>query len=357
MDKQARYATAARNMLLYADLAGALRALNHAGIPVIVLKGAALAETVYPNIGHRAMGDADLLVRPEDRDRARGALEAAGYRFLPEPEERFGPFDTAFTGEMAFRRQEGALIELHWELTPVEWLRRLIALDTEALWRDAQPLELSWGAGEPRSRGEGERGRGGDRESHPLTPAPLHKSDGARVLQLAPHDMLLHLCLHLAAHNYAHPRGYRDIVQVLNHHHPFPWDKFLDRARRFRLRTACFFALETTVSELDASVPSEVLAALRPPRWQRWLVRHVADPRRGLTGELPYTHARSYLLHLAVADRPIDVLNVVMWLLFPGPRWLAQRYRLQGRLAPWLACLWHPLVILWQGLLASRELK
>jgi len=85
VNKQTRYVIAARNIRLYADLARALRALNQADVPVMVLKGAALAQTVYPRLSQRPMGDADLLVRPEDRDRARGALEAAGYRFLPEP--------------------------------------------------------------------------------------------------------------------------------------------------------------------------------------------------------------------------------------------------------------------------------
>lgn len=318
---KAYYATAARNILIYNDLARALRSLRDAGVPVIVLKGAALAETIYPNIGHRPMGDADLLVRPQCMERARQTLEAAGYRFLPEPEERFKPFDTRFTGEMAFRRNEGALIELHWELTTSEWLRRLIILDIEALWRDAQPLELG----------------------------------GVRVLQLSPHDTLLHLCLHLATHNYAHPIGYRDIVQLLNYHQPFLWSTFLARVRRFRLRTACYFALEAVASVLDAPVPQDVLDALRPAAWQCWLVRRIADPHRGLTGQLPYTRPRSRLLHLAVADRPADVLGVILWLLFPGRRWLAERYRLHGWLKPWLACVWHPLIVLRQGLLGLRE--
>jgi len=319
---KAYYATAARNLLIYNDLARALRALSEAGVPVIVLKGAALAETIYPSIAHRPMGDVDLLVRPEDRDQARAALEDAGYRFLPEPQQRFSPFDTEFTGEMAFRRNEGPLIELHWQLTPAEWLRRLIALDTEALWRDAQPLEIG----------------------------------GVQALHLSPPDTLFHLCLHLTAHSYVHPAGYRDIVQLLNHHQPFPWSAFVARVSRFRLRTVCYFALEAATSVLGASVPQDVLDALRPPAWQRWLVRRIADPHQGLTGKLSYTRPRSYLLHLSVADRPADIFAVILWLLFPGRHWLAERYRLQGRLKPWLACLWHPFIILWQGLLGLWEL-
>ncbi len=71
---------------------------------------------------------------------------------------------------------------------------------------------------------------------------------------------------------------------------------------------------------------------------------------------MAYSRPRGYLLHLALADRPADVLRVMVWLFFPGPRWLAERYRLRGRWQPWLACLWHPWVVLSQGLLGLRAL-
>jgi hypothetical protein len=70
-----------------------------------------------------------------------------------------------------------------------------------------------------------------------------------------------------------------------------------------------------------------------------------------VAGQLAYSRPARYLLRLAFADRPVDVLRVLWWLFFPSPRWLAERYRLRGRWRPWLACLWHPLVVLSQGLL------
>jgi hypothetical protein len=315
-------AVAIHNLLLYGDLIRALRALSEAGIPAIVLKGAALADTIYPSIADRPMNDVDLLVRLADRDRARAALEGAGYHFLPEPRQRFGPFDTEFTGEMQFRRSEHNVIELHWELTASEWLRRLADLDMKVLWHDVRPFEIG----------------------------------GAQALQLSPCDTLLHLCLHLSAHSYAHENNFRDIRQLLDHERPFPWDTFVARARRFRLRSACYFVLDAVASELRASVPSDVLDVLRPPAWQRRLVPLIADPRRALAGQLAWSKPRGYLLHLALADRPMDVLRIMVWLFFPGPRWLGERYRLRGRLRAWLACLWHPLVVLSQGTLGLWEL-
>ena len=52
--------------------------------------------------------------------------------------------------------------------------------------------------------------------------------------------------------------------------------------------------------------------------------------RVGCCGELHYPSERDTLLHLAVADRPLGVLYTIAWFFFPGPRHLAERYRLHA---------------------------
>ncbi len=220
-----------RNLFLYGDLIRALNALSEAGVSVIVLKGAALAVTIYPSLADRPMCDIDILVQPGQRDRARTALENAGYRFLPEPSQPFGPFDTEFTGEMKFRRGEHSAIDLHWELICQEWLRRLTALDLAEWWRDARPFNI-----EP-----------------------------ASARQLSPCNTLLHLCLHLSSHAYVHPNGYRDIRQLLAHEQPFPWDDFVARARSFRLTALCYFVLDAVTSVPASSGPENRPPTPQPP--------------------------------------------------------------------------------------------
>ena len=321
---RAYYANAARNILLYAELGRVLKALGSEGIEVVVLKGAALAETIYPSIAHRPMGDVDLLVRPQHLERAQRTLEVVGYRFVPEPEGQFKPFDTRFTGEMAFCQEEGigALIELHWEIIIPEWYRRTTALKVEVLWERARPFEL----------------------------------EGAAAWQLSPEDTLIHLCVHLAAHAFHHPPAYNDIAHLLRAESPFPWDRFMERAADSRLRTPAYFALAAAQKLEDAPVPDEILTKLRPSSLRRKLVEAIANPERVAAGEIPFSRPRSYLLHLALADRLRDALGVLLWLLFPGPRWLAQRYMLQGHLSPFLYSLIHPLFVTWQGLLGVRDL-
>ena len=53
--------------------------LNKHEIPVIVLKGAALLELVYSDIGLRPMEDIDLMVRPESLDDVRKILKDMGF--------------------------------------------------------------------------------------------------------------------------------------------------------------------------------------------------------------------------------------------------------------------------------------
>jgi hypothetical protein len=317
-----RYQNAAKNLLIYYELGEAIKVLSACQVPVIVLKGAALAKTVYPEISDRPMGDIDLLIHIEDRVVAVHALENAGYRFLPEPRAPRSPFNTNFTGEATYCRLNGIHLDLHWELTPVEWLRRVLALDEEVMWRSALPLEI----------GE------------------------IRTLQLSPVDTLLHLCLHLAAQNFAYPTGFRDIVQVLSHYHPYPWEKFLERAAKCKMSVICYFALDVAAVSLGGLVPGEVLEVLCPPAWQNWLVRAIVEPRSGMLGHVQYNRRLSYLLHLVLCDQPRDFLKVLLWLLFPGKHWLTQRYELKGNWQSRLACIWHPFFVTWQGVLGLHEL-
>ena len=76
------YASVARNTVLFQELERILRILAEANIPVIVLKGAALAQTIYPDIALRPMTDLDILVKSEHLDRAVELLRTTGYRWL-----------------------------------------------------------------------------------------------------------------------------------------------------------------------------------------------------------------------------------------------------------------------------------
>ena len=77
--ERAYYTSLANNLLLQRELGCILNSLERAGIPTIILKGAALAETLYPDIATRPMNDLDLLTRQSHLEKAVKVIEAFGY--------------------------------------------------------------------------------------------------------------------------------------------------------------------------------------------------------------------------------------------------------------------------------------
>lgn len=73
------------NSLLMSCLQEILSVLESKGIPCLVLKGAALCQTVYRDIGLRPMRDIDLLLAKEDVHRAHALLESHDYRSTGDP--------------------------------------------------------------------------------------------------------------------------------------------------------------------------------------------------------------------------------------------------------------------------------
>ena len=133
--------TQARNITLLEELRSVLGRLAAAGIPVIVLKGAALSELVYSDIGLRPMGDLDLLVRPEQADRAVSTLREAGYQRASKPELRSG-FDRQFHIEVQLRAPTPFMnqVDIHWQMIAPLFTNRHV--DLSAVWERAVPVSL-----------------------------------------------------------------------------------------------------------------------------------------------------------------------------------------------------------------------
>lgn len=82
-----------------------------AGIPLVVLKGAAVAHLDYVEPSRRAYGDVDVLVPSSHIDRAVACLSATGAsRTYREPRPGF---DRRFTKGMSFRMPSGFEVDVH----------------------------------------------------------------------------------------------------------------------------------------------------------------------------------------------------------------------------------------------------
>jgi hypothetical protein len=105
-------------------------ALSRAGISTLLMKGAALAYTVYPAPHLRSRGDTDILIRPTDREIAREVLASVGYNWVATVTR-----ESVFTQWMFRRRGVGQLehtVDLHWKVSNRPRFRDMLSFDESA---------------------------------------------------------------------------------------------------------------------------------------------------------------------------------------------------------------------------------
>src|SRR4051794_19412333 len=103
-----RLTTVARNLFLSGVVDECARALVAASVPVILLKGLAYEEMIYPAAGARPTGDVDILVPGDARRAAFRVLNRLGF----EPRAAAPGFDEADYHEVAWTRK-GVEVDLH----------------------------------------------------------------------------------------------------------------------------------------------------------------------------------------------------------------------------------------------------
>lgn len=120
------------------DAERALEALVHAGVPTMVTKGIALIDGYYGNAALRPMSDIDMIVKPEDVDRACDALIAAGWQNHDEVfTNQRAKKESMYRGRTANFEQEGGTdIDLHWQ----PFHECLSSSVRDAFWKDAEDI-------------------------------------------------------------------------------------------------------------------------------------------------------------------------------------------------------------------------
>lgn len=107
--------------VLLDDAVRALAALETVGVRALLFKGLALAAQAYGDYTLRGAGDVDLLVAPEDLERAHQALTEAGWvpaPGYPVPGATWAWRHLRRTGNELTLRSAGSEIDLHWHLMP-----------------------------------------------------------------------------------------------------------------------------------------------------------------------------------------------------------------------------------------------
>jgi hypothetical protein len=274
----AREAEAARHAARAAQLAEVLDRLP--AIP-IVLKGAYLAEHVYPAPGLRPMNDVDLLFRPEDLPAVAAALRGLGYGIRETPADQ-GPGITKHTA--TFRRAGRAA-------TPNPYL----SAGPGPMIEPHRSLEEAW------------FGLRCD-----LTPGMWERSVEAQAAgrparALRPEDNLLHLSVHLAFHLIMGAPSFVQLADlgVFLERVSVDWPDFTARAVERRAAGFAYAGLRLGGAALNAAVPEEVLSALAAasPRGARRAAEDLSVAEMLRRTQQPPLRTIGQRLRRGVADR------------------------------------------------------
>jgi hypothetical protein len=262
--RQGYVRSAFRNQAHYVAIAEILERAAIIKLEVVLLKGAALARTVYHDQTLRPFADIDLLVRQSEVDKAKQVLRDLGYAIAPELLSE--AFNRKYHNNLPFVRHlpNPVHIELHWRLTD-----RFSAatFDYPAVLNRTLPISI----------------------------------DSTKGLKLGREDHFLYLALHLDNHGYLnhalcesednlsrfvlHPLSGNRLIWFTDLHElagaGLNWDRMLQTA----LTSCSGEQLGTTLRLLHAllktPVPEPILNQL-PVAKIRWPERRIADRVFGL---------------------------------------------------------------------------
>lgn len=264
-------------------LAALLGACRADALELIVLKGAALAETVYSRPSLRPYGDIDVLVRPGDAPRAYALLLGLGY---VTDLDAWADLLAGRSCEANFfqnTERGSVVVELHTDLLNNGLLRGQVSLDLGGLWERSCLVILA----------------------------------GTEARVLGPEDQILHLCLHLAGHYFDAPRSVRDIVQV-RAVRTVDWPLFASQCRDTGTEAIGYAGLRAAVSA-GASVPADVLDCLAPRALRRALDLLLAVPP-------PLSDLQRFRLFWLLLGSAGARRRAMRGLLFPERAWLHRHY-------------------------------
>jgi hypothetical protein len=207
------------------QIAGACQRMN---LPVVVLKGGALAYCTYPEPTLRPMGDIDLLVPFETLAKYEQILLDLGYKPVELP--FYYDWKNHHHHLAPYRLYEdGINIELHWHL---------VRPNTNSILNIERMFEQ----------------------------AVADKNLPTGVLRLCANDIILHVCLHLlnsfSCRNTL--QALCDIVSVINIlDHEIKWEEFILKATTQRIASQTYYSLWLICSLSGDIIPASVVRILR----------------------------------------------------------------------------------------------
>ncbi|MGA9773949.1 MAG: nucleotidyltransferase family protein [Blastocatellia bacterium] len=276
------------NQQAFQELASLVDCFEREKIELIILKGGALAGTIYPEIALRPMGDVDLLIAPDAVERTASLLVGQGYIAYTEMADGFA---NRFSVEQAFLKKGNrpSQIDLHWHAftTPYYFERTPLA------WFQQRTMEIS--------------------------------INNRRAVAFSPTAQLLHLSVHYMMHSYRRLIWSYDMaLLVARCYGEIDWEDLIESATEFGLSQVLYEALSEVRQRWGVSVPVASCARLR-------------------TIQMPWRGRMILAATKKLSDAELDVLKGLglkgarrrsaYWLrvMFPSQGYMQTRYKINNR--------------------------
>ena len=216
------FGNALRTLALTRELVRIARALDHAGILMIALKGPALALDAYGDTARRQFVDLDLLIHPADLPRAAEILAGEGYSPRAfEPRSRGAEFFLSYEDQFV-SNNGGGPIDIHWRLAPDYFP---FAPDEVSLWTSAQHIDIQ----------------------------------GTAIRTLAPADHLLFVIAHATKHGWPTLGQVCDVAAIARSHPELDWQAVAGHARRYKCERMLMLGLKLASDLTQARIGGELL--------------------------------------------------------------------------------------------------
>lgn len=278
------------NDLYFTSLKRMLAAANEADIPVILLKGIALAADVYEKRSLRTMTDIDVLIKYEDMSKfTRIMLEndfsvqgKLGKKLdevgLPADDEP--PLLTS-RGKSKFKLRGFAIGGIETHVTPFagEFLESTTSPVVAELWERAEQTKI----------------------------------DDCVAWQLAPEDMVLHTATHLAISNQFGInaiRGLLDIMHVATVQ-GINWTTLVDRAIAWDMKTSMWLTLHIADQLFNIPDARADIARIAPSKSKQLMLSRLVNCETVLTGKSLVGGKQRYLYLLNMVDKPSRIPKLV----------------------------------------------
>jgi hypothetical protein len=286
--KREYYGNMARNMYLYAELRRILYRFGEKGLDVIVLKGTALAPSVYGDIALRPMGDIDLLVRKEDLPYAERIMSTLNYSTYMNGNSQEWYSHHHFHLPPYIAPDKSMVVEIHHNI-----IGRPFHIDIGKWWERARKWRIA----------------------------------NCDMLIPSAEDMVVHLCVHLFNHGYNKflLRGLCDISETIRYYGDgLNWIRFQDEVSRYGINKPVYsilylvnklYGVDSKLSEFlkstESAIDSRVVSA----------IERQIFAEDSVSSNLP-----GPLIRFLVADKFVDKMRILIATIFPTREVMSRWY-------------------------------